>query len=271
MSTRGLRADTTIDDYDLDTEAIIEGVGAGPVVLFAFGTRGHNAIRYAVKHPDNVKAIIWQSAAVQASAWPASMWVDLPAENWKLFLQSVAPRDVDQEEFRRVVREYERCIDLEDWNIRNRVNRPSDIENELRRLRQPLLVTRTRRVLTLPPEEAVRVVALAPDARLVLLDGISVTGDPNQMLAAIDSFMAELPAAPEAAPGSTKSGPQDGLSQRELEVLRLLAVGKSNQQIADELVISLNTARKHVANILDKTSTANRTEAAGYARDHGLT
>jgi DNA-binding NarL/FixJ family response regulator len=61
-----------------------------------------------------------------------------------------------------------------------------------------------------------------------------------------------------------------GLSSRESEVLRLVAAGQSNKQIADELVISLNTARKHVANILDKTGTANRTEAAGYARDHGL-
>ena len=54
-------------------------------------------------------------------------------------------------------------------------------------------------------------------------------------------------------------------------MLHLVAQGRSNQQIADELVISLNTARKHVANILDKTGTANRTEAAAYARDHGLT
>jgi DNA-binding NarL/FixJ family response regulator len=62
----------------------------------------------------------------------------------------------------------------------------------------------------------------------------------------------------------------DGLSAREVEVLQLLAAGRSNQQIADELVISLNTARKHVANILGKTGTVNRTDAAAYARDHGF-
>jgi NarL family two-component system response regulator LiaR len=60
------------------------------------------------------------------------------------------------------------------------------------------------------------------------------------------------------------------LSSRELEVLRLLAAGRSNQQIADDLVISLNTVRRHVSNIFDKTGAANRTEAAVYARDHGL-
>jgi len=53
-------------------------------------------------------------------------------------------------------------------------------------------------------------------------------------------------------------------------VLRLVAAGKSNPQIAGELVISLNTVQRHVSNILGKTGLANRTEAAIYARDKGL-
>jgi DNA-binding NarL/FixJ family response regulator len=57
----------------------------------------------------------------------------------------------------------------------------------------------------------------------------------------------------------------DGLSQREMEVLRLVAAGKSNREIADALCISLNTVATHVRNILTKTGTANRTEAAAYA------
>jgi NarL family two-component system response regulator LiaR len=60
------------------------------------------------------------------------------------------------------------------------------------------------------------------------------------------------------------------LSQRELEVLRLLATGKSNQEIADALFISLNTVATHVRNILTKTCCINRTEAAAYALRHGL-
>ncbi len=60
------------------------------------------------------------------------------------------------------------------------------------------------------------------------------------------------------------------LSQRELEVLRLLATGKSNQEIANALFISLNTVATHVRNILTKTGCINRTEAAAYALRHGL-
>jgi len=52
------------------------------------------------------------------------------------------------------------------------------------------------------------------------------------------------------------------LTRREMEVLGLVARGMTNQQIADELVISLHTAIRHVANILEKTGAANRTEAA---------
>jgi DNA-binding CsgD family transcriptional regulator len=61
-----------------------------------------------------------------------------------------------------------------------------------------------------------------------------------------------------------------GLSPREVEVLRLVAAGKSNQQIADVLVISLNTVVRHISNIYGKTGAANRVEAASYASGHGL-
>lgn len=59
------------------------------------------------------------------------------------------------------------------------------------------------------------------------------------------------------------------LSQREQDVLRLLAVGKSNREIAAELYISLSTVATHVRSILTKTNTANRTEAAAYAMRQG--
>jgi predicted ATPase/DNA-binding CsgD family transcriptional regulator len=61
-----------------------------------------------------------------------------------------------------------------------------------------------------------------------------------------------------------------GLSEREVEVLGLLAAGKSNRDIADTLCISINTVANHVRNILTKTNTANRTEAAAFAIRHGL-
>jgi LuxR family maltose regulon positive regulatory protein len=60
------------------------------------------------------------------------------------------------------------------------------------------------------------------------------------------------------------------LSERELEVLRLLAAGEQNQQIAAELYLALNTVKKHVTHIFEKLGVANRTEAAARARELGM-
>lgn len=60
------------------------------------------------------------------------------------------------------------------------------------------------------------------------------------------------------------------LSDRELEVLRLIAAGATNQRIADTLTLSLFTAKKHSSNILGKLGAENRTEAVARARELGL-
>lgn len=62
----------------------------------------------------------------------------------------------------------------------------------------------------------------------------------------------------------------DVLTDREIEVLRLVAQGASNPKIADELFISINTVKVHLRNILDKLRLENRTQAATYAITCGL-
>ena len=62
----------------------------------------------------------------------------------------------------------------------------------------------------------------------------------------------------------------DGLTQREVEVLRLIAAGKSNREISEELVITINTVFRHVSNIFTKTGASNRVEAGLYAAQHRL-
>ena len=61
-----------------------------------------------------------------------------------------------------------------------------------------------------------------------------------------------------------------GLSPRELEVLRLLAAGRTNQGIAEELFISRRTARAHVSNLFEKMGVRHRGEAAAIAHAAGL-
>ncbi len=70
-------------------------------------------------------------------------------------------------------------------------------------------------------------------------------------------------------PGGRPPSP-DPLTDREVEVVKMLAKGLSNRQIADEMVISEATVRTHVSNILSKLHLASRTEAALYALREGL-
>jgi DNA-binding NarL/FixJ family response regulator len=67
-----------------------------------------------------------------------------------------------------------------------------------------------------------------------------------------------------------KTAAPDNLTARELEVLRLLAIGRGNADIGLVLEIGQSTVATHVHNILVKTGCANRTEAAAYAARHGL-
>jgi len=65
--------------------------------------------------------------------------------------------------------------------------------------------------------------------------------------------------------------PHEDLTEREYEILLLIAEGKSNQEIADELFIALKTVKTHVSNILSKLDVSDRTQAAIYAFRHQLT
>jgi NarL family two-component system response regulator LiaR len=64
--------------------------------------------------------------------------------------------------------------------------------------------------------------------------------------------------------------PYTELTEREMEVLKLIAKGQSNSEIAESLVISVNTVKGHVSNILSKLHLADRTQAAVYAWQQGI-
>jgi DNA-binding NarL/FixJ family response regulator len=83
-----------------------------------------------------------------------------------------------------------------------------------------------------------------------------------ERVAALQDKMQSAP-----APASALAG---GLTQREVDVIRLIAAGRTDQEIADRLVIAVRTVTTHVGNILNKTGAANRAEAASFAVRHGL-
>ena len=89
-------------------------------------------------------------------------------------------------------------------------------------------------------------------------------GEPSLEPAIASKVLFELAHPPKAEPTT------DPLTEREMEVLRLIAQGYSNRQIADALVITEMTVRAHVSNILGKLHLASRTQAALFALREGL-
>jgi DNA-binding CsgD family transcriptional regulator len=83
-----------------------------------------------------------------------------------------------------------------------------------------------------------------------------------EQLVQLQVQIAGLPEAAASNPG--------GLTQREADVIRLIAAGKTDREIAEELIIAIRTVTTHVGNILNKTGAANRAEAASFATRHGL-
>ena len=118
--------------------------------------------------------------------------------------------------------------------------------------------------------------SLIPDAFLVPLDSknhLTLVDEPawEKLIGNVRHFLTfgvPIPELPNQSEG--REGQAGLLTRREIDVLKLISEGRSNQEIALELVISFNTVTNHVKNIFDKTGSSNRTEAANFAFRHGL-
>jgi DNA-binding NarL/FixJ family response regulator len=136
-------------------------------------------------------------------------------------------------------------------------------------------------ILTVSESEEDLLASLRAGAKGYLLK----TSEFDQLLRSLDLIVEGQPSLPremstrlllqlsndQAAPATRSRSEMRGeLSERELEILRLVAQGTSNRQIARQLFISENTVRTHLAHILDKLGLENRVQAAAYALRNGL-
>jgi DNA-binding CsgD family transcriptional regulator len=120
------------------------------------------------------------------------------------------------------------------------------------------------------PYEVARIGVLLATAYGSLGDGDAQALELDAAAATFDRLGAEVDAA-QLARIRGEVGPPGGLTEREAEVLSLVASGMTNRQIAGALVISEKTVARHLSNIFTKLDLPSRTAAAAYAFEHGLT
>jgi DNA-binding CsgD family transcriptional regulator len=109
--------------------------------------------------------------------------------------------------------------------------------------------------------------------RVLIAQACSALGDGEAAMLELEAaceLFERLGAAPDLARASVRARPTHGLSARELEVLRLVASGKSNREIASTLVISEHTVARHLQNIYAKLGLSSRTAATAFAFEHEL-
>jgi DNA-binding CsgD family transcriptional regulator len=142
----------------------------------------------------------------------------------------------------------------------------ADVRELLPRVGAPALVVHRRSDRAMPFAQGRELAARLPAARLVALDGdihLPWFGDSDAVLGAVGAFLDEH--------HPVRTAPRDGpLSEREREVLRLVADGLSDAEIAGRLIVSPHTVHRHVANIRTKLGQPSRAAAAAYAAREGL-
>src|SRR5262249_6088280 len=155
----------------------------------------------------------------------------------------------------------------------------ADVTQQLPDVAAPTLVLH-RRGMTQIPIDVSRSLAMGlPRGRLVVLEGTQPSlfmEEPDAVVRMLLDFVCDglEPAEPTAVVDGAAAGrpaPVRGrLSSRELEVLRLLAAGESNQEIARRLSLSPHTIERHVANLYRKIGARGRADATAYAFRNGL-
>ena len=269
LSQRGIPPETSIESLLKDIRAVIQKAGTPKQVLLADNAMAHLAAHYAFENPDRVRALVLMHCPVSLVAQVS--WIStLVAQNWEYYLNSQAgavpmvATDVSRLAAR--VEGLKTRTTQEDFYRRCTPFAASDLSEILPRIVIPTLVLHIPSQGWVTQEESAATAALLPNGRLAVVSGSTFFGDASEVVAAIEAFLAESESEQARPPADAASI----LSSREIEVLKLVAAGKTNQQIADELVISLNTVNRHVSNVYAKTGAANRADAVSYAHRHAL-
>lgn len=270
MSRRGLPPDVSAMDYQRDLRAVVDHLGLEHFILYSAAQPGPIvATRYAIDHPGRVKGIIL-SGAYRIVRVPG-LFDTIAAQDWQLFLQSFATLGSTSSETHAERAALQgQAWDQQDFLANSRAIRSGGLGDLLPQVTTPVLVLHPRDYQYVTQEEAMAVARLAR-AQLAFIDGGDTWGNLGQGIRAIENFVAGIEnRADRLAANVAPSGASVNLSSRELEVLRQLAQGKSNQRIAAELFITVNTVQNHVKSIYRKAGLSNRTQAAVYAKEHRL-
>lgn len=270
LSERTLDTPPTLELDARVLETVIRETAPAPATIFASSCAMHTVVTLARRRPERVGRILVHGGYAARDDIPEATrrsLIEFARTNWPLATQMFAglhdpkaPRE-DVERFGRYLR---RCADPEVAAAYLELKLFCDLRPLLPQVTVPTLVLHRRGDRTVPIGCGRELAELLPDARFVALNGdahVVWLDETREVRRAMSGFLGEPePAAPDGSP----------LSGRETEVLRLVAEGLSNREIASSLVLSEHTVHRHVANILRKLGQSTRAAAAAQGARAGF-
>jgi pimeloyl-ACP methyl ester carboxylesterase/DNA-binding CsgD family transcriptional regulator len=271
LSDRNLPSPPTPEDDARQLAAVFASCGDAQATVFACSCSGLATARFASAWPDRVRKVVFFGSYAARDDIPEATrrsLVDFARVNWQLAAQMLAGLFVPRasgEEIAALSRYQRRAADAHVAAALLELDLVSDARAILPNVSAPGLVLHRRGDRTVPISRGREVAALLPNARFVTLAGDSHLpwmDEQRDLQRALAGFLHD------AEP--IESGGGSPLTRRETEVLRLVAVGLSNREIASSLVLSEHTVHRHVANILRKLTQSSRAAAAAQATRLGF-
>jgi pimeloyl-ACP methyl ester carboxylesterase/DNA-binding CsgD family transcriptional regulator len=270
LSDRGLDVPPTVESETRALEAVLDACGAEAATIFACSCAGLASARFASESPERVQALIVFGGYVQRHDIPDATrrsLVDFVRTNWPLAAQMFSGLKLPHgsgDEIGELTRYQRRSAEADVAAAFLELDLVADARPYLPRVVAPTLVLHRRGDKTVPIRHGRELVSLLPNARFVTLSGDSHLpwmDDQRELRRALAGFLGD------AVPVELNGSP---LSRRETEVLRLVAAGLSNREIASSLVLSEHTVHRHVANILRKLGQSSRAAATANAARAGI-
>jgi DNA-binding CsgD family transcriptional regulator/pimeloyl-ACP methyl ester carboxylesterase len=271
-------ADVSVEAHLRDLEAVVAALDLEELNLFGYLWSAYIAPYYAARQSGMVsRLMLWPPDTRRSSSREYRSLGELAISDWETFTETYAHLAMGWTEgdaahrFAKVMRE---SVDPQMFLRQVSETRVSvaDLEEVARRVRVPTLVL--QRKMRLAADRVARLVAALPDARLKIFEGESTVpyiGDVDAVVDAMATFAGIRGPAMPRDRAILQFPPQAGertgiqLTLREREILKLVAAGLSNQEIASELVLSVRTVERHLYNVYDKIGVSGKSARAAAA------
>jgi pimeloyl-ACP methyl ester carboxylesterase/DNA-binding CsgD family transcriptional regulator len=282
-------SDWTVEDFSLparlgDLEAIVAASGLERFALLGMSGGSAVAMAYAIAHPERVsRLILYGTVCGEPVTWAPDELAEEEtyrsmirvgwAKEDPVFRRAFTTRFIPDatEEQMRWFDDLQRMSTSPANAVASRIARQQvDIEDELPRIRAPTVVLQAIGDRSTTFDNAVTVSSRIPDARLVPLQSRNhiLLADEPAWQVFIDEVAAFLEPDRRAYAEHTPDRATEALSRREREVLRLAADGRTNEEIAAGLGLSVRTVERHLSNVYAKLGVGGRSARAAAVADY---